>query len=45
MVWQEENPEQFREPECCKLVDIGVAALDEKKTHEIWYAPAIRNNA
>jgi len=37
MVWRKENPEQFRAPEYGKLIDEGMATLDEKKKQEIYH--------
>ena len=37
MVWFKENPEQFRAPEYGKLIDEGMASLDEKKKQEIYH--------
>jgi peptide/nickel transport system substrate-binding protein len=37
MVWFKENPEQFRAPEYGKLIDEGMATLDEKKKQEIYH--------
>ena len=37
MVWRKENPEQFRGAEYGKLIDDGMATLDEKKQQEIYH--------
>jgi peptide/nickel transport system substrate-binding protein len=37
MVWFKENPEQFRSPEYNKLIDEGMATLDDKKKQEIYH--------
>jgi ABC-type transport system substrate-binding protein len=37
MVWRKENPEQFRSAEYGKLIDEGMATLDEKKKQAIYH--------
>jgi ABC-type transport system substrate-binding protein len=37
MVWRKENPEQFRSAEYGKLIDEGMATLDDKKKQAIYH--------
>ncbi|MDA8219251.1 MAG: ABC transporter substrate-binding protein [Dehalococcoidales bacterium] len=37
MVWAKNNPEQFRSEEYNKLIDEGMATLDEKKRQDIYH--------